>query len=130
MTYKISQTENKEYIYDFLEPVSNNASSTSPFNVTFIGYFDFLLFWYFDILFNNCPHFSQGCFFNSNFQVAHICFLCHIFFSVSKPKSDLTDKIFIENQLEIKTSQLTGSKTVCPIKCLSLKIGAYIFLRC
>ena len=44
MTYKISQAEDKEYIYDFLEPVSNNASSTSPFNATFIGYFDILLF--------------------------------------------------------------------------------------
>ena len=47
MTYKISQAEDKEYIYDFLEPVSNNASSTSPFNATFIGYFDILLFWHF-----------------------------------------------------------------------------------
>ena len=44
MIYKIYQTENKEYIYDFLEQVSNNASSTSPFNATFIGYFDILLF--------------------------------------------------------------------------------------
>ena len=109
MIYKISQTENKEYIYDFFEPVSNKASSTSPFNTTFIGYFDILLFWYFDILFNNCPHFSQRCLFNSNFQVVHMCFLCHIFFSVSKPKSDVTDKFFIENQLAIKANQLTGS---------------------
>ena len=30
-------------------------------------------------------------------------------FSVSKPKSDLIDKIFIENQLAIKTNQLTDS---------------------
>ena len=44
MIYKISETENKEYMHDFLEPVSNNASSTSPFNATFIGYFDILLF--------------------------------------------------------------------------------------
>ena len=41
---QISETENKEYMHDFLEPVSNNASSTSPFNATFIGYFDILLF--------------------------------------------------------------------------------------
>ena len=109
MIYKISETENKEYMYDFLEPVSNNASSTSPFNATFIGYFDILLFWYFDILFNNCLHFSQRCFFNSSFQFAHMRFLCHIFFSVSKPKSDLIDKIFIENKLAIKTNQLTDS---------------------
>ena len=109
MIYKISETENKEYMYDFLEPVSNNASSTSPFNATFIGYFDILLFWYFDILFNNCLHCSQRCFFNSSFQFAHMRFLCHIFFSVSKLKSDLIDKIFIENKLAIKTNQLTDS---------------------
>ena len=33
----------------------------------------------------------------------------HHIFSVSKPKSDLSDKIFIENQLAIKTNQLTDS---------------------
>ena len=59
------------YIHDFFEPVSNNASSTSPFNVV-IGYFD--------IFFNNCPRFSQRCFFNSNFQVAHMRSFHQIFF--------------------------------------------------
>ena len=32
-----------------------------------------------------------------------------VFFSVSKPKGDLSDKIFIENQLVIKTNQITDS---------------------
>ena len=44
MIYKISETENEEHMYDFLEPVGDNASSTFPFNATFIGYFDILLF--------------------------------------------------------------------------------------
>ena len=49
MTYKISQTENKEYIYDFLEPVSNNASSTSHLKLLLLAtliscYFDILTF--------------------------------------------------------------------------------------
>ena len=36
-------------------------------------------------------------------------FFSSIFFSVSKPKSDLIDKIFIENQLAIKTKQIMDS---------------------
>ena len=49
MIYKISQTENKEYIYDFLEPVSNNASSTSHLMLLLLAtlmscYFDILAF--------------------------------------------------------------------------------------
>ena len=39
----------------------------------------------------------------------HTCVLFIMLFSVSKPKSDLIDKIFIENQLAIKTNQLTES---------------------
>ena len=39
----------------------------------------------------------------------HTCVFFVIFFSVSKPKSDLIDKIFIENKLAIKTNQLTDS---------------------
>ena len=65
------------YIHDFFEPVSNNASSTSPFNVV-IGYFD--------IFFNNCPRFSQRCFFNSNFQVAHMRYFHHIFSCIQAKK--------------------------------------------
>ena len=33
----------------------------------------------------------------------------HIFFSVSKPKDYLCDRIIIENQLAIKANQLTDS---------------------
>ena len=40
------------------------------------------------------------------FSKLHTCVL-FIFFSVSKPKSDLIDNIFIANQLAIKTNQLT-----------------------
>ena len=46
MIYKISQTENKEQKlkhHDIFEPVSNNASLSSPFNAVVIGYFDILL---------------------------------------------------------------------------------------
>ena len=32
------------------------------------------------------------------------------FFSISKPKGDLSQKIFIENQLAIKANQLTDSQ--------------------
>ena len=46
MIYKISQTEYKEQklIHPRFEPVSNNTSSTSPFNATVIGYFDISIF--------------------------------------------------------------------------------------
>ena len=36
-------------------------------------------------------------------------FSFHQFFPVSKPKSDLIDEIFIENQLAINTNQLMDS---------------------
>ena len=124
MIYKISQTlklevKNKSWsIHNFFELVSNNASSTLPFNATVIGYFDILIFWYFEIFFNNCPRFSQRCFFNSNFQVAHMRFFHHIFFCV-------------EAKMWSHWSQSThGFVTVSPIKCLPLKIGAYVFLPC
>ena len=70
------------YIYNFFEPVSNNESSTSPFYATVIGYFDMLIFWYFDIFFNNWPRFSQRYFLNSDFQVAHMPSFHHIFICV------------------------------------------------
>ena len=63
---------------------------------------------FFDIFFNNYPGFSQRCFFNSNFQFARMRSFHHII-SVSKPKSDLIDKMFIENQLAIKIKQLMDS---------------------
>ena len=68
-----------------------------------------LIFWYFDIFFNNCPRFLQRCFFNSNFQVAHMRSFHHYTFLLPKAKTDLINKIFIENQLAIKTNQLTDS---------------------
>ena len=120
------------YIHNFFEPVSNNESSTSPFYATVIGYFDILIFWYFDIFFNNCPRFSQ-IFEVSSIRISklHTCVLSTIFFPASKPKSDLINEIFIENQLAIKTNQSGhGFVTVCPMKYLPLKIGAYIFLPC
>ena len=61
----------------------------------------------------------------------YTCVLFIIFFSVSKLKSDLIEKIFIQNQQAIKTNQSThGIVTVCPMKCLPLKIGVYIFFLC
>ena len=43
------------------------------------------------------------------FNLYTCVFFVIFFFSVSKPKSDLIDKIFIENKLAIKTNQLTDS---------------------
>ena len=43
------------------------------------------------------------------FSTLHTYILFIIFYSVSIPKGDLSDKIFIENQLAIKTNQLTDS---------------------
>ena len=47
----------------------------------------------------------------SSIQISklHTWVLFIIFFPVSKPKSDLIDKIFIEYKLAIKTNQLTDS---------------------
>ena len=89
--------------HDFFEPVRNNASSTSLFNATVIGYFDILTFSLITVL-----AFHKDV---SSIRISklHTCVLFIIFFSVSKPKSDLIDKIFIENQLAIKTNQLTDS---------------------
>ena len=41
------------YIHDFFETVSNNASSSAPFNAADIAYFNILKFWCFEIFFNN-----------------------------------------------------------------------------
>ena len=92
--YPKLEIKNKSwYIHDFFEPVSNNASSTSPFNATVIGY------GYFDILIFTLFHKDVSSIRTSKL---HSCVLFIIFFPVSKPKSDLIDKIFIENQLVIK----------------------------
>ena len=88
--------------HDFFEPVRNNASSTSLFNATVIGYFDILTFSLITVLtFNK---------YVSSVQISklHTCILFIMFF-LSKPKSDLIDKIFIENHLAIKTNQLRDS---------------------
>ena len=128
MIYKISQTEIKNkswYIHDFFEPESNNASSTSPFNATIIGYFDILTFSLVTVLafHKDVP--------SIRISKLYTCVLFIIFFSVSKLKSDLIEKIFIQNQQAIKTNQSThGIVTVCPMKCLPLKIGVYIFFLC
>ena len=37
-------TDKKLYIHDFFEPVSNNASWSSPFTAAVVGYFDILTF--------------------------------------------------------------------------------------
>ena len=92
------------YLHDFFEPVSINASSSSPFNAAVIGYFNIFIFWYFDIFFRNDLALHKDV---SSIRIStlHTCVLLIIFFSLSKPKSDhLIDKIFIESQLAIKTN--------------------------
>ena len=130
MIYKISQTENNEqkliHPWDFFEPQSNKQFQLSHLMLLLLA---ILMFWYFDIFFNNCPRFSPR-FEVSSIRISklHTCVLSTIFFPVSKPKSDLINEIFIENQLAIKTNQSGhGFITVCPMKYLPLKIGAYIF---
>ena len=92
--YPKLEIKNKSwYIHDFFEPGSNNASSTSSFNATVIGY------WYFDILTFSLFHKDVSSIWTSKL---HSCVLFIIFFPMSKPKSGLIDKIFIENQLVIK----------------------------
>ena len=54
------------------------------------------------------------CFPNSNFHLAHLCSFHRI--------DDLSDKIFIENQVAIKTNQLTDS--CLSNQMLTFKIGA------
>ena len=46
---------------------------------------------------------------SNRFSTLHTYILFIIFYSVSIPKGDLSDKIFIEKQLVIKTNQLTDS---------------------
>ena len=102
--YLTLKIKNKSwYIHDFFEPVSNNASLTSPFNANVIGYFDILTFSLITVL-----AFHKDV---SSIQISklHTWVLFIIFFPVSKPKSDLIDKIFIEYKLAIKTNQLTDS---------------------
>ena len=46
---------------------------------------------------------------SNRFSTLHTYILFIIFYCVSIPKGDLSDKIFIEKQLVIKTNQLTDS---------------------
>ena len=93
------------YLHDFFEPVSNNASSSSPFNAAVIIIaINIFIFWYFDIFFHNDLALHKDV---SSIRIStlHTCVLLIIFFSLLKPKSDhLIDKIFIEGQLAIKTN--------------------------
>ena len=98
------------YIHDFFEPVSYNASSTSPFNAIVIGYFDILIFWFLTFSLITVLAFHKDVSSIRIFKL-HTCVLFIIYFSVLKPKSEPIDKIFIENQLAIKTnnSQIRNS---------------------
>ena len=74
--------------------IFSNQSVTTQVQVQFrkLLLLAILIFWYFDaliffdIFLNNCPRFSQRCFFNSNFQVAHMRSFHHIFFCVEAKK--------------------------------------------
>ena len=96
------------YIHDFFKAVGNNAGSSSYLMLLLLA---ILIFWYFDIL-----TFSLITALAFNKDVSsiriytfHTFVISIIFFSVPKPKGDLSDKIFIENQLAIKTNQFTDS---------------------
>ena len=86
--------------------------TSSPFHAAVI-----VCFWYFDnnvlslITFDiNKVNVSS-----ISFSTLHKCVLCAIFFFLWKPKVDSNIKIFIENQLPVKTNQIYGLMTV-PLK--------------
>ena len=72
-----------------------------------------LIFWYFNILTFSAIAilaFDKDNVSSIQISTLHTCVLfMTFFFFVSKPKGDLSDKIFIENQLVIKANQLTDS---------------------
>ena len=104
------------YNNEFLEPVSNNASSSSPFNAAAIAYFNILIFCYFDVFFDNYFPFKQSsCFLNSNFHVARLCSFHHVFLLC------WSQKLIWKQLLKPINSWM---RKVCAIKCLPLKIGA------
>ena len=111
------------YIYDFFEPESNNVSSTSPFNATVIGYFDILTFSLITVL-----AFHKDV---SSIRISklHTFVLFIIFFSVSKPRSDLIDKIFIKNQLAIKTNQLRNTQQLVQSNAYLYKLERIFLFR-
>ena len=83
----------------FFELVSNDTSS--PFNAAVIGYFDLLTFSLITAL-----TFPKDNVSSIQISTLYTCVLFIIFYSVSSPKSDLSDRIFIKDQLAIKTNQL------------------------
>ena len=96
------------YIHDFFKAVGNNAGSSSYLMLLLLA---ILIFWYFDILTFSLV---TALAFNKDVSsiriyTSHTFVISIIFFSVPKPKGDLSDKIFIENQLAIKTNQFTDS---------------------
>ena len=68
-----------------------------------------LVFWYFDIFFSNYSHFQKVNVPSVRISTFHTSVLFIIFFSVSEPQDDISDNVLIENQLFIKTNQLTDS---------------------
>ena len=93
-------------IHDFFQPVSNNASSSSPFNAAVTGYFDFLIFWYFDIFLIAALAFHKDNISSIWISTCTYAFFSSYFFNVSKSKKDVSEKIFIEYQMTSKTNQL------------------------
>ena len=98
------------YIHDIFEPVSSTQVRLPLLMLLLLA---ILIFWYFDIL-----TFSSITVVAIHKDVSsirifklHTCVLFIIYFSVLKPKSEPIDKIFIENQLAIKTnnSQIRNS---------------------
>ena len=91
------------YIHDLFKPVSNNSNSSFPFNTAVIDCFDILIFSLITVL---AFHKDVSSILISTLQT---CVFFIIFFSVSKPKCNISEKILIENQLAIKTNQPTDS---------------------
>ena len=97
------------YIHDIFEPVSSTQVQLSLLMLLSLA---ILIFWYFDIL-----TFSSITVVAIHKDVSsirifklHTCVLFIIIpFLLPKAKTDLINKIFIENQLAIKTNQLTDS---------------------
>ena len=97
------------YIHDIFEPVSSTQVQLPLLMLLLLA---ILIFWYFDIL-----TFSSITVVAIHKDVSsirifklHTCVLFIIIpFLLPKAKTDLINKIFIENQLAIKTNQLTDS---------------------
>ena len=82
--------------------LSNNASLSAV-----IAYLNVLIF----LIFSLITTFTFNKYNVSSIRIStlHTYILFIIFFSVSKLKDNLSDKVIIENQLAIKTNQLTDS---------------------